>query len=121
MPGFHERSACLNCKHSCGLTHPSVGARLARDEDNAVYLEPRRLHREQALLPPRFTPTKNLLATIEPAAPGSTQRRNGIHRLTNQRRPLVDKARINLHQARPCGDLLGGVAAFGNPACGDDR
>ncbi len=29
-----------------------VGARLARDEDNAVLQKPRRLFREQALLPP---------------------------------------------------------------------
>ncbi|AEA71807.1 Hypothetical protein PSEBR_cmegl96 [Pseudomonas brassicacearum subsp. brassicacearum NFM421] len=37
-------------KAFCG-EEVSVGARLARDEDNAVLREPRCLHREQALLP----------------------------------------------------------------------
>ncbi|KIR14731.1 hypothetical protein PFLU4_42560 [Pseudomonas fluorescens] len=45
MPGFQEvELQTLLWRHA-------VGARLARDEDDAVYLEPRRLHREQALLP----------------------------------------------------------------------
>ncbi|SSB94564.1 hypothetical protein SAMN04488697_101298 [Pseudomonas sp. 43mfcvi1.1] len=74
MPGFSEHCEYLDCKHSCGRAPPSVGARLARDEDDTVYLEPRCPYREQALLP-----QKNLLATIEPSAPESTQRRNRIH------------------------------------------
>jgi hypothetical protein len=35
----------------CALTLAYVGARLARDGGDAVFQEPRRLFREQALLP----------------------------------------------------------------------
>src|SRR3546814_3852503 len=63
----------------------------------------------------------NRLATEQPTAAESTQCGNRIHRLPNQRRPLIDKARINLHQARACTDFLGSVLALGDATHCNDR
>ncbi|MBC3346716.1 hypothetical protein HU811_08745 [Pseudomonas sp. SWRI196] len=38
-------------QRSAAVNDLSVGAKLARDEVNAIFLESRRLYREQALLP----------------------------------------------------------------------
>src|SRR5471032_3090296 len=56
-----------------------------------------------------------------PLLRGLAQGRYGVDRFTDERRALIDEARIQLHQTRTCSDFLSRVLAFSDATHGDDR